>query len=221
MNICFLLIYTKSVRIQLENWDAQAWPGLAQLGKFQLELITSNSREVPVISASIQNQLSFAIKLQFLKIACNNIKKRYPSLEIRQSRIQYAGSVVHWDKWLVDQASNIPSIIFSIVSYRLRALNTLFFYFGKFLKKYKNELKRFLQKIIMGSTICLRNAQRRRVSTETRPNVLCMLNQTALLSIFMNILLKSWDTETWYVSFESFWHDQFLHYDVRICQENV
>ena len=33
-------MYIKSAWFQLKNWDAQARLGLAQLGKFQLELIT-------------------------------------------------------------------------------------------------------------------------------------------------------------------------------------
>ena len=46
VKICFF--YIKSARFQLENWDAQArlglqpsQLGLAQLGKFQLKLITN------------------------------------------------------------------------------------------------------------------------------------------------------------------------------------
>ena len=34
------------------------------------------------------------------------------SLKIRQSTIYYAGSLGRWDKWIVDQASDVPSIIF-------------------------------------------------------------------------------------------------------------
>ena len=48
VKICFFLMYIKSARFQLENWDAQArldsqssQLGLAQIGKFQLELIAS------------------------------------------------------------------------------------------------------------------------------------------------------------------------------------
>ena len=32
-----------------------------------------------------------------------------------------------WDKQLINQASDVPSIIFFIISYRLRALKTLYF----------------------------------------------------------------------------------------------
>ena len=33
-------------------------------------------------------------------------------LKIWQSTIWYAGSLVRWDKWMVNQASDVPSIIF-------------------------------------------------------------------------------------------------------------
>ena len=51
--------------------------------------------------------------------------------EIRQSTISYAGSLVCWDKSLIDQASDVPSI----VSYRFRALKILYFYCCKIMKK--------------------------------------------------------------------------------------
>ena len=35
-----------------------------------------------------------------------------PTLKIRQSSISYAGSLGHWDERLIDQASDVPSIIF-------------------------------------------------------------------------------------------------------------
>ena len=46
----------------------------------------------------------------------------------------FASSLVCWDKWLIDQVSDVPSIIFFIISHRLRALKTLYFYFCKFIK---------------------------------------------------------------------------------------
>ena len=39
------------------------------------------------------------------------------------------------------------ALFFFVISYRLRALKTL--YFCKFIKKYKNKLKRFLQRILL------------------------------------------------------------------------
>ena len=56
-------------------------------------------------------------------------------LKIRQSSILYAGSMGRWDKRLIDQVSHVPSIIFLIMSYRLRALKTLYFYSCKFIRK--------------------------------------------------------------------------------------
>ena len=58
-----------------------------------------------------------------------------------------------WDKWLFFQASDVLSIISFIISYRLRALKTLCFYFCKFIKKMKKcieswKLKPFLQRIL-------------------------------------------------------------------------
>ena len=55
-------------------------------------------------------------------------------LQIRQFITWYAGFLGGWDKWLVDQASDFPSIFF-IISYRLRALKTLYFHFCNFIKK--------------------------------------------------------------------------------------
>ena len=63
----------------------------------------------------------------------------------------FAVSLVCWDKWLVDQASDVPSIIFLnkilkqslqkpfqfffYTLYRLKALKTLYFHFNNFMKK--------------------------------------------------------------------------------------
>ena len=58
-------------------------------------------------------------------------------LEIRQSTIYYAGLLGRWDKRIVDQESDVPSIIFLYTFYRLRALKTLYFYFCNFIKKNK------------------------------------------------------------------------------------
>ena len=45
------------------------------------------------------------------------------TLEIRQSTIYYTGLLGRWDKRIVDQESNAPSIIFFYTFFRLRALN--------------------------------------------------------------------------------------------------
>ena len=55
--------------------------------------------------------------------------------EMKSDNLQFS-TLVRWDKWLVDQASDVPSIFF-IISHRLRALKTLYFYFSKFIKKIK------------------------------------------------------------------------------------
>ena len=47
--------------------------------------------------------------------------------EIRQSTIYYAGLLGRWDKQIVDQESDAPSVIFFYTFYRLKALKTLNF----------------------------------------------------------------------------------------------
>ena len=54
-----------------------------------------------------------------------------------------------WDKQFIDQASLMfQALFFFIISYRLRALKSLYFYSCKFIKKLENKLKRFLQRIL-------------------------------------------------------------------------
>ena len=55
--------------------------------------------------------------------------------KIRQSTIYYAGLLGRWDKRIVDQKSDVPSIILFFTFYRLSALKTLYFYFCNFMKK--------------------------------------------------------------------------------------
>ena len=43
--------------------------------------------------------------------------------------------MVCWDKWIIDQLSDVPSIIFFMISDRLMALKTVYLYFCKFIKK--------------------------------------------------------------------------------------
>ena len=90
------------------------------------------------------------------------------SLKIRQSTIYYAGLLGRRSKRIVDQASDVPSIFF-IISYRLRALKTLYFHFCNFIKKIEKLIERvfaknfarfYEKKIILGtsdawSTSCL------------------------------------------------------------------
>ena len=58
-----------------------------------------------------------------------------PRSEIRQSTIYYAGLLGQWDKRIVDQESDVPSITFIYTFYRFRALKILYFYFCNFIKK--------------------------------------------------------------------------------------
>ena len=55
-------------------------------------------------------------------------------VKIRQSTIYHTGLLGRWDKRIVDQESDVPSIIF-YTFYRLRALKTLYFHFCNFIKK--------------------------------------------------------------------------------------
>ena len=63
--------------------------------------------------------------------------------EIRQSSISYTGSLGRWDKWLIDQSSDVPSIIFFIISYRLRGIQNSLFLFFRVIKKKKIDWKNF------------------------------------------------------------------------------
>ena len=55
--------------------------------------------------------------------------------KIWQSSIKYAGSLGWCDKWLIDQASDVPSIIFFIISYSLMVLKTFYFHYNVCFKK--------------------------------------------------------------------------------------
>ena len=52
------------------------------------------------------------------------LKKNQVPVAIRQSEIYDADSPGRWDKQLVNQAADVPSIFFFIISYRLRVLKT-------------------------------------------------------------------------------------------------
>ena len=69
-------------------------------------------------------------------------------LKIRQFTIYYAGLLGRWSKWIVDQASDVPSIIFLSSFLILGTLKTLYFYFCNFIKKIENKLKGLLQRIL-------------------------------------------------------------------------
>ena len=53
------------------------------------------------------------------------------TVEIRQSTIWYTGSLRRRDKRLIEQVSDVSSIIFFIITYRLELLKTLYFYYIK------------------------------------------------------------------------------------------
>ena len=50
-------------------------------------------------------------------------------------------------------------------------------------------------------------------------NVLFTLNQTTLLSVFINILIKDWDAEAYNVFYFKAFDVINLHYGIRICQK--
>ena len=55
--------------------------------------------------------------------------------KLRQSTICYAGLLGRWDKWIVDQESDVQSIFFLNTYMRLRALKALYFCFCNFSEK--------------------------------------------------------------------------------------
>ena len=72
-----------------------------------------------------------------LKNATKKVASRNVTFEIRRSTIYYAGLLGRWDKRIVDQESDVPSIIFVNTFYRIRALKTLNFIFCNFIKEIK------------------------------------------------------------------------------------
>ena len=60
-------------------------------------------------------------------------------------------NIIHWDDGTNDSSTKHlmfqALFFFFIISYRLRALKTLYFYFCKFIKKLNNKLKLFLHRI--------------------------------------------------------------------------
>ena len=67
--------------------------------------------------------------------------------KFRQSTIYYAGLLWWWDKRIIGQESDVPSIVFFNTIYRLRALKTLYLYFCNFiLKKMKKMIERIFAK---------------------------------------------------------------------------
>ena len=69
-------------------------------------------------------------------------------LHQKSDNLQY-NTLVCWDKWLIDQASDVPSIIFLIISHRLRALKKI--HWNHFCKKKYLEHQTLGQQVICPS----------------------------------------------------------------------
>ena len=111
--------------------------------------------------------------------------------DLKSDNQQY-NRLVCWDKWLVNQASDVSfSTSFFIISCRLRALKTLYFHSWTFIKKWKNKLKRFLQTILQ--EIMKKKMLGTSTSHLSQPTskpvyyiVDCRIFAMAILIIFMN-----------------------------------
>ena len=68
---------------------------------------------------------------------------------MKSDNLQY-NMLVRWFAGTNDSLNNrlMFKAFFFIISYILRALKTLYFYFCKFIKKLKNTLKQFLKRIL-------------------------------------------------------------------------
>ena len=78
---------------------------------------------------------------QSIELPCKVTKNK-----IKSDNLQYTTLVcwADWKKQLVDQVSDVPSIFFFTISYRLRALKTHFYNF----EKNKGFLQRILQDVM-------------------------------------------------------------------------
>ena len=112
----------------------------------------------------IPNQNHIGVKLFVKEFFCEDMQLSYVHNEIKKMTwlLRYmqpwenptVNNIKRWfagkndssTKYLI--SSDVPSIILFIFSYRLRALNTLFFYFCEFMKKKKKKSKQFLQRIL-------------------------------------------------------------------------
>ena len=67
----------------------------------------------------------------------------------KSDNLQY-NTLVRWADGTNDSSTKhlTLQVFFFIISYRLRALKTLYFHFCNFIKKLKNKLKGFLQRIL-------------------------------------------------------------------------
>ena len=62
---------------------------------------------------------------------CSDVQKIFFYSWLRKTFEFKAEKCLRWDERLIGQASDVPNIIFFLISYRLRALKTLYFYFCK------------------------------------------------------------------------------------------
>ena len=79
----------------------------------------------------------------------------FPIVYQKSANLQYnTGLLVWWDKWLVDQESDVPSIIiFFIISWKIRCKNgfiKMFYFFYKFTKI--KSVKEIIKKIMLGTS---------------------------------------------------------------------
>ena len=74
------------------------------------------------------------VPLTHIKKAKINDPMMVQTRVLKSDNLQY-NTLGRWDDRLIDQASDVPSIIFFIISYRLRALKTLYLYFCNVIKK--------------------------------------------------------------------------------------
>ena len=148
--------------LKWNNWKVLRKPHTkVQLGRnIGLQSLTSYSITHSTNNSALGN--IFQKRLQNFKICTHCIGEKKEKnvactcfaysklLEIRQSTIEYVGYLVCLDKWFVNQASEVPSIIFFIISYRLNSFKTLYFNCCKFIKKkeIRNKLKQVLKTIL-------------------------------------------------------------------------
>ena len=84
----------------------------------------------------------------FFIFFCIEMKsERDAGTDLHQTRNQAIFNTIRWVNGSMGQTTHRPRVwcskyyFFFIISYRLRALKTLYFYFGKVKKKYKNKLE--------------------------------------------------------------------------------
>jgi len=92
------------------------------------------------------------ISAMFIFYFCPKLQDKHcrEHYDYKSDNLQY-NTLARWVDGTNDSSTKrlmFQALFFFIISYRLRALKTLYFYFCKFIKKYKNKLKQFLQRIL-------------------------------------------------------------------------